>query len=167
MRQVQVGLIGDFNHGVTAHRAIPLALRLAADNAGCLLEGIWIHTTTLGPDVARQLSPFAGLWCVPATPYENAHGALAAIRFAREAGVPFLGTCGGFQHALLEYARNVLGIQDAEHAEEHPETPMPLIAPLSCALVEQAGAIALMDNSQLRQIYRATEAEEEYHCRMV
>ena len=48
------------------------------------------------------------MWTVPASPYENTAGALDAIRFARETRRPFLGTCGGFQHALIEFARRRL-----------------------------------------------------------
>jgi CTP synthase (UTP-ammonia lyase) len=49
-------------------------------------------------------------------------GALLAIRYAGENDVPFIGTCGGFQHAVIEYARNVLGWADAAHAETDPHT---------------------------------------------
>lgn len=63
----------------------------------------------------------------------NTQGALSTIRFAREQKLPFLGTCGGFQHALLEYARNALGIVDAAHAEIDPEGTQVLIAPLKCS----------------------------------
>jgi CTP synthase (UTP-ammonia lyase) len=90
--------------------------------------------------------------------------ALAAIRFARETRRPFLGTCGGFQHALLEYARNVLGHLDAEHAETSPHAPLQLIAPLACSLVEKSGTIFLANNSTLMTIYGRREIEEQYHC---
>jgi CTP synthase (UTP-ammonia lyase) len=158
-------LIGDFDLTVTAHRAIPEALRLAAQNTGRDLEPSWVHTATLGRDVVPQLGAFAGLWCVPASPYANTEGALAAIRFAREAGRPFLGTCGGFQHALLEFARTVLQLSQAEHAETHPEAALTLISPLACTLVEQSGTIAFQEGSRLRAIYGVPEAEEQYHCR--
>lgn len=165
MAVLRIGLIGDLDPTVTAHQAIPVALEFAARSIGRTLEPTWVHTATLGPDASRQLSAFAALWCVPASPYENEEGALAAIRFARESKRPFLGTCGGFQHALLEYTRNVLGLRHAEHAETRPEAAMPFIAPLSCALVEQTGTIVFEDGSRLRSVYGATEAKEEYHCR--
>jgi CTP synthase (UTP-ammonia lyase) len=65
---------------------------------------------------------------------------------------------------LLEYGRNVLGHHQAEHAEEHPEASMLLIAPLSCSLVEKSGRIEFGPDSRLRAIYGTTEAEEQYHC---
>src|SRR5262249_9446729 len=165
MRPVCIGLIGDYDPKVTAHQAIPQALNLAAEHIGRPVEPTWIHTSSLGRDVPRQLAGFAALWCVPASPYANREGALAAIQFARESGRPFLGTCGGFQHALLEYARNRLGFRQAEHAETCPETAMPLVAPLACALVEKSGSIVFREGSRLRGIYGVPEADEEYHCR--
>jgi len=162
---IRIGLIGDFNPRVTAHRAIPLALQLAGERAGCAVEPTWLHTSTLRGDVSEHLAGFAGLWCVPASPYANSEGALAAIGYARQCGMAFLGTCGGFQYALLEYIRNVLGMHEAEHAEETPDAALALLSPLSCALVEKADCIMLAGNSRLRRIYGVSEVQEEYHCR--
>jgi CTP synthase (UTP-ammonia lyase) len=89
--------------------------------------------------------------------------ALLAIQFARINGVPFLGTCGGFQHALIEYARNVLGLADADHTETNPQAVLPLISQLSCSLVEKDGKILLQEGSQIRRIYGTSEILESYH----
>jgi CTP synthase (UTP-ammonia lyase) len=91
-------------------------------------------------------------------------GALRAIRYAREQGVPFLGTCGGFQHALIEYARNVLGLRTADHAESNPYAELPLMVPLTCALVESSGTIILRPGSRSDAIYGRAETVELYHC---
>ena len=131
MGALQIGLIGDFDESVTAHRAIPLALRRAAERLSQRLEFDWLGTDTM-PD-AQGLARFDALWCVPASPYRSMAGALRAIAFARREGVPFLGTCGGFQHAVVEYARAVLGWADAEHAETAPDAPLAVITALDCA----------------------------------
>jgi len=102
---------------------------------------------------------------VPASPYRDTEGALAAIRFAREAPRPFLGTCGGFQHALLEYARSVLGWADAEHGENAPTGNRLVITPLSCSLVEVGGNLRFDPDSRLARAYGCLESREEYHCR--
>jgi CTP synthase (UTP-ammonia lyase) len=161
MKTVRLALVGDYNPDVAAHQAIPKALRLSGEHLGVVAEPVWTHTATL--DVSR-LAAFAGIWCVPASPYASAERALAAIRFARETGCPFLGTCGGFQHALLEYARNVLGHSGADHAETSPDAVMPLISRLSCPLVEQRGQVTLTEGTRLRAIYGAERADEGYHC---
>jgi CTP synthase (UTP-ammonia lyase) len=124
-----------------------------------------VETTTLAGLVAERLAGYSGFWCVPASPYRSTEGALAAIRFARETGRAFLGTCGGFQHALLEYARNELGLEEAGHPEIDPDTPLPLLAPLACELVEQSAKVRFTPGSLLRRIYGTVEAKEIYHCR--
>jgi CTP synthase (UTP-ammonia lyase) len=164
MKVVRIALVGDHDAAVTAHRAIPRALALASQHLGRALEPTWVHTATLTGDVPSRLCDFDGLWCVPASPYANTEGALAAIRFARESGRPYLGTCGGFQHALLEYARNVLGRAEAEHAELAPDADLLLIAPLSCSLVERSGQIVFAEGSRLRAVYGTGAAQEQYHC---
>ena len=161
---VRIGLVGDYNPAVTAHVAIPQALALAGRECGCQVEPVWVATDSLNRGVAKHLDAFQGLWCVPASPYANMKGALEAIRFARETGLPFLGTCGGYQHAILEYARNVLGLHDAANAEVDPDASMPLIAPLSCALVERDGDIVLLPGTHIREIYGVERVEERYHC---
>jgi CTP synthase (UTP-ammonia lyase) len=164
MTAVRIGLIGDYDPAVIAHQAIPEAVRLASEHVGLPVHETWVHTATLRTDLPVQFGGFAGVWCVPASPYANTEGALAAIRYARESGIPFLGTCGGFQHAVLEYVRDVLGYRNARHAELDPEARMPVISRLSCSLVEKSGRILFEEGSRLRAIYAAAEAEEGYHC---
>lgn len=162
--RVLIGLIGDYDPAVTAHTAIPKALEIAAGVVACSVEHEWIATDTIGHGVAGQLSHFDGLWCVPASPYASMEGALAAIRFAREQHRPFLGTCGGFQHTILEYARHVLGYKDADNAESNAGAAMPLITALSCALVGKNGDIVLRPNSQAAEIYGTDRVGEQYNC---
>jgi CTP synthase (UTP-ammonia lyase) len=163
MKQVRIGLIGDRNPEVRAHAAIPRALALSA-GASFAVECRWQPTPSLARDAPERLAGLDGLWCVPGSPYASMDGALAGIRFARETGRPFLGTCGGFQHAVIEYARNVLGIAGADHAETSPDATVPFIAPLSCSLVGKTGTIHLRRGSKAAVFYGATEAVEEYHC---
>jgi CTP synthase (UTP-ammonia lyase) len=159
----RIALIGDYNEAVVAHRAIPIALKLAAAALRADVSWEWLHTRTLVGDVPQILSPYSGFWCVPASPYENGSGAIAGIRFARERLRPFLGTCGGFQHAMIEYAQSVWGI-DASHAETDPSGSNLVIAPLLCALVEVKGALHFTPGSRLAKIYGCETATEEYHC---
>ena len=160
---MRVGLVGDRDPGVTAHRAIPPALALAGERIGVPVEPVWLPTEEIADE--DRLAGIDALWCVPASPYRSTEGALRAIRFARERRIPFLGTCGGFQHALLEYARSVLGWADAEHGELSPEAPRAVIAPLACGLVEVSDTIHFHAGSRLARAYGASEAREGYHCR--
>ncbi|MFN2400385.1 MAG: hypothetical protein ABR543_17360 [Gemmatimonadaceae bacterium] len=161
---ISIALVGDYNPNVTAHQAIPAALARAASEASEKVTWTWIHTTRLTADVAPLLAGFTATWCVPASPYTNTAGAIHAIRFARETKQPFLGTCGGFQHALLEYAEAVWGIPAPAHAELDPSASDPVISPLECSLVEVTNDLRLVPGSRLSQIYGATNATETYHC---
>ncbi|MFW0758374.1 CTP synthase [Pseudomonas sp. H11T01] len=163
MPPIHIALIGDYDREVIAHQAIPLALTMAAESAGLKVQFEWLPTDSITS--ATPLNGFDGFWCVPASPYRDRDGALLAIRYAREQQRPFLGTCGGFQHAVLEYARNVLGWADAEHGETSPDAPRALLTPLSCSLVEAVDSIHLVEGSLIANAYGALEIREGYHCR--
>lgn len=156
---IRMGLIGEFNEQQKAHHAISAALAAASDGK---VETTWVSTDSVSD--GKSLAEFDGLWCVPGMPYRSADGALAAIRFARSHRIPFLGTSAGFQYALIEYARNVLGFVDADHQKTNPTASMPLIGPLGCALLGVKARVRFADGSLIRSAYRSPESTEEYHC---
>src|SRR3954467_2254810 len=126
MKQVCIALVGDYNERHLAHRAIPHALEISLWAPNCSVEPFWRDTVQWETE---PMEPFDAFWCVPASPYRSMQGALRAIQFARENRRPFLGTCGGFQHALIEYARNVLKLSDADHAETSLGSSCLIISP--------------------------------------
>jgi CTP synthase (UTP-ammonia lyase) len=81
-----VGVVGDFNPGNPTHRFTNDAL----GHLGLRFE--WVATDAIGDDAEKTLAHCAGLWIAPASPYRSMDGALAAIRYARERGVPLVGT---------------------------------------------------------------------------
>jgi len=157
-----IALIGDHDPATIAHQAIPRALALAAAVTGAPVTWQWIETSTLS-DVPRQLAAYSGFWIVPKSPYLNTVGVLTAIRFARETGRPLLGTCGGFQHLLIEFARNVLGIADADHAETATGGTL-VVTRLGCSLVEQTGTLRFTPGSIMHKVYGTDTATEGYRC---
>ncbi|QIH10205.1 MULTISPECIES: CTP synthase [unclassified Pseudomonas] len=161
--KIRIALVGDHDPRIIAHQALPLALQHAASEVGADLDYQWLATERLQDE--KSLEGFDGVWCVPGSPYRNMDGALMAIRIARQRQLPFLGTCGGFQHALLEYARNVLGWADAEHAETAPQAERAVLSLLSCALVETRNLIQLHADSRISKAYGSQSIEEGYHCR--
>jgi CTP synthase (UTP-ammonia lyase) len=160
--RVTIGLIGDRNDSVPAHQAIPLALENAAETLGIAAAYEWVPTERIRS--ASRVASYDGLWCVPASPYRSMEGALLAIRCAREGRIPFLGTCGGFQHAIVEYARNVLGWQDATHGETDSTATVAVISPLSCGIIDGSGSVQLLAGTRIAAAYGADEATEEYLC---
>jgi len=161
--KIRVGLIGDYSPDVVAHKAIPLALGMASERVERTVSFDWLPTDALAAGAARA-EGYDGLWCVPASPYVSMEGALNAITYARESGTPFLGTCGGFQHALIEYARNVIGIAEADHAESNPDASVLFVTPLTCALRGVKGTVRLAPGSMAARFYGAEEVCEEYNC---
>ena len=158
---LRIALVGDYNADVIAHQAIPLAIDDAAAVLDLAVEYVWLATEDIKS--ADDLADYHALWLVPASPYRNMEGALTAVRYARENSLPFLGTCGGFQHAIVEYARNVMGWEDAAHAETDREGRM-VIAPLTCSLVEKTDTIELRANTLIARAYGRDSIEEGYHC---
>jgi CTP synthase (UTP-ammonia lyase) len=139
--------------------AIPKSLAAASEgHAKCE----WIPTDAVGK--GDVLSGFHGFWCVPSMPYRSAEGVLRAIRHARVTGTPFLGTSAGFQYAILEFARNVLGLAEAEHQKINPKAAMPLISPLGCALVGVKARVRFLNGTVLRKAYGVPESTERYYC---
>ena len=156
---VRIALVGDFSPDVIAHGAINESMRLGGSRIR--VEPHWLHTSSLHTSPALDL--FDGIWCVPNSPYASTDGALWAIEWARTRRVPFLGTCGGFQHAVLEFVRHVLGRSDAAHAELEPGASFPIIAPLACALVEKSERILPTGRGRFAQWYGAPRTER-FHC---
>jgi len=161
---MQLALIADFDPSFPPHRAAEEAVRHAAAALEVETDLMWIATKELEPDGAARLAGFAGAWIAPGSPYRSLAGVLAAIRYARENDVPLLGTCGGFQHVVLEYARNVLGIANANHAEYNPNASRLFISRLACSLVGQTMEVRLASGSRAAEAYGCHAAVEQYYC---
>jgi len=163
--KVPLAIVADFNSASKSHAATHDAVVHSASTQGLNIEPRWIGTAELArPAGLKALSECRGFWIGPGSPYANMEGVLAAIRRAREQGVPLLGTCGGFQHLILEYARNVLGFAGAEHEESAPEASQLFISRLACSLVGRTLTITLETDSMLARIYGCTSIQEEYLC---
>ncbi len=163
--KTQIGIIGDYDASFEPHRATDAALTHAASALSLGIETVWLPTASLdAPGAIQSLASFGGLWVAPGSPYKSMSGALRAIKFARESGLPLLGTCGGFQHIILEYARHVLGFSDATHAEYDPYASSLFISRLTCSLVGRTLVITLQPGSLVARSYGATSVTEQYYC---
>ena len=151
--------MGDFNADNPTHVATNAGIEHAAQALGRAFKPVWLPT-----DEAHDYTAFHGLFCSPGSPYRSLDGALAGIRFARENRVPFMGTCAGLQHLVIEYARTVMGFREAAHAESDPYASCLFIVPLSCSLVGKATDVRLEPGSKAAGIYGAERATENYYC---
>ena len=156
--EIRIALVGDCNQQNKAHMAIPKSLAAASEGHASVE---WIPTEAAQ---AANLPEFQGIWVVPGMPYRSADGVMRAIRHARVNRTPFLGTSAGFQYAILEFARNVLGLADADHQKTNPKASLPLISPLGCGLAGVKARVRFLGGTSLRKAYASPESTESYYC---
>jgi len=160
--KVHIGVIGDFSDNFEPHGVTNDFLGHAAAHVGFEVASSWVDTNRVRENVLNQ---FDALWIAPGSPYRSLVGALAAIRFARERKLPLGGACAGFQHIVLEYARNVLGFQDAAHAEYDPPAGSRLVLHrLACVVAGKELPITLAPQSLAAKVYARTDIVERYYC---
>jgi CTP synthase (UTP-ammonia lyase) len=140
----RIALLGDRDLRFVTHRALEAAVALLPDG----VDVEWVATDT---PQARSRDAFDGIWVVPGTPYRDDDAVVAAIDRAADSGMPLLGTCGGFQYALLALARRA-GIEDVAHAEVEPGALAPVVAPLSCSLVGEEREVTCVPGTRLAAI---------------
>jgi CTP synthase (UTP-ammonia lyase) len=174
---VRIAILGDFNPEFRSHHATNDALQHAARKLNLKVESEWLPTPSLvAPGAEKTLESFDGLWASPGSPYKSFAGMLKGIEFARRCDWPFLGTCGGFQYAFIEFARNVLNIKDADSAENNSGSKNIIIYPVACAVPDREGEtpklssavseIRLRPGSYLQSFYgkEADTVTEEFFC---
>ena len=172
---VRIGILGDFNPEFRSHHATNHALQHAAARLNLVVESQWIATPSLlEPGAQKVLESFDGLWASPGSPYQSFDGMLKGIEFARRHDWPFLGTCGGFQYAFIELARNLLGIADADSAENNSGSKNIIIYPVACAVPDRGPdtpklsgvvpEIRLRPGSFLQTYYAQDKVAEEFFC---
>jgi len=157
----RVALVGDRSASVQAHARIPRLFGALLARDGIALDAYWIPSQDAA---SSDLAGFDAIWVVPGSPYASEEGVIGAVRTAREQQVPFLGTCGGFQHALLEYARDVCGLTAVQHAESHPDAGDLLLVPLACSLVGHEEAVMVVPGTRAASIIGPGRRVERYHC---
>jgi CTP synthase (UTP-ammonia lyase) len=155
----RIGIIGDFNAKNPTHIATNDGIQHAAEALGQPIEAVWLPT-----EERHDWGAFQGLFCSPGSPYKSLDGALLGIQYARENDTPFMGTCGGFQHLAIEYARNVMGLTDATHAESDPYASCLFVTPLSCSLVGMTMEVTITPGSRASVAMGSTRSMEKYYC---
>jgi CTP synthase (UTP-ammonia lyase) len=173
MRSVRVAIVGDFDRRKHSHWATEAALFHAAARLGFGVEPHWVATTTVASDAGvQQLGAFDAVWGAPGSPYVSMPGILNAIRYARQNDRPYLGTCAGFQYAVIELSRHVLGVADADSAENGGSSQNIVITPVYCESAPAPGMPRLagpgtarpVPGTRLAQLCGEGELHEEYFC---
>ncbi len=126
--KVTIGLIGKYLELQDAYKSILESFIHAGAVNECQVQIINIHSEFITDDnVFEKLVGLDGLLVAPGFGHRGVEGKIVAVKYARENGLPFFGICLGMQMAVIEFARNVLGLKDAHSTEMNPETKEPVI----------------------------------------
>jgi CTP synthase (UTP-ammonia lyase) len=172
---IHIGILGDYDPASPTLPRVAESIQHAADKLKVSAEAQWLPTDSLpAADLEKKLEAFDGLWAAPGGPYKSFDGMLRGIGFARDRDWPFVATCGGFQYTLVECARNVLGIKDADSAENNSGSKNIIISPVACAVPNRKGnapklsgpvpEIRIRPGSYLHSFYKKDVVTEEFFC---
>src|SRR5690554_6608592 len=125
---VNIGLIGKYVELQDSYKSILEAFVHSGATNQTKVNVVSIHSEFLTKEnVSEKLAGLDGVLVAPGFGERGIEGKIEAIRFVRENGIPFFGICLGMQMAVIEYSRNVLGLQDANSTEMNPKTKNPVI----------------------------------------
>jgi CTP synthase (UTP-ammonia lyase) len=162
---MKLAIIGDYDPANPTHTATEAAIRHAGQEIEVDVIVHWLPTEAAADWLPTLSSIYDACWIAPGSPYKSMEGALRAIGFARINGFPTLGTCGGFQHMAIEFARHVLGLADAAHAEYDPYASRLVVKPLSCSLVGKKLVVQIRNTpSRVWEACQKDSLEEQYYC---
>ncbi len=127
-KSVRIAIVGKYMELHDAYLSVIEALRHASWREGAVCTINWVDSEEVSDESAeRILSDSDGILIPGGFGYRGVEGKIAAAKYARENGVPFLGICLGMQVAVIEYARSVLGLEGASSSEFDPQTKYPVI----------------------------------------
>jgi CTP synthase (UTP-ammonia lyase) len=160
----KIAVLGDYDPSHLTLRAIndsfdPLRKLVSPD-----IRFDWFDTDKFNYEKAFK-NGYSGLWITPGSPYRDMENVLNAIYYTRENNIPTFGNCGGFQHMVIEFARNVCHIKKADHQETNPEGEELIIVKLACSLVEQSENLKIIHrDSILKRIIGKDQFIGRYFC---
>lgn len=174
-KEVRIGLIGKYVELKDSYKSISEAFIHAGAVNDCKVQLDWIHSESLTEDnVAEKFNGLKGVLVAPGFGNRGIEGKIAAIKYAREKNIPFLGICLGMQCAVIEFARNVLGLKDAHSREMNPATSSPVIdllenqksiSHMGGTMRLGAYACELEEGSKVRDIYKTKLIHERHRHR--
>ena len=174
-QEVKIALVGKYTQLGDAYLSVVEALRHGAIANGAKLEVVWVNSEDLEcHGAAKYLADVQGVVVPGGFGIRGVEGKIAAIEYAREHQLPFLGLCLGMQAATIEWARNVAKLDRANSSEFDPETPNPIIdlLPEQKDVVDLGGtmrlglyACRLEENTLAHQLYQQTAIYERHRHR--
>ena len=173
--RVTIGLIGKYIELQDAYKSILEAFVHAGALNQCKVQIVNVHSEYISDEnVHEKLKDLDGLLVAPGFGSRGVEGKITAVKYAREKGLPFFGICLGMQMAVIEFARNVLGLKDANSTEMNTATPHPVIALMEeqKKIKKKGGTMRLgaypckiEEGSLAHKIYQHTEISERHRHR--
>ncbi len=173
--EVHIALIGKYVELQDSYKSILESFIHAGAENEVKVKVTPIHSEYINKNnIAEKLSGLHGVLVAPGFGERGIEGKIEAVRYARENNIPYLGICLGMQMAVIEYARNVLGLQDANSTEMNPDTPHPVIDLMDeqKSITKKGGTMRLgawkcdlIENSIVGQVYNTKTIEERHRHR--
>ena len=173
--RVKIGLIGKYIELQDAYKSILEAFIHAGAVNQCKVQIVNLHSEYITEEnVQAKLGELDGLLVAPGFGARGVEGKILAVKYARENRMPFFGICLGMQMAVIEFARNVLGWQDAHSTEMDTQTPHPVIALMEeqKKVKKKGGTMRLgaypctiQDGSLAQKVYNSTAISERHRHR--
>ncbi|MFV0378957.1 MAG: CTP synthase [Mangrovibacterium sp.] len=175
-REINIALVGKYVELADAYKSIVEALIHAGAVNRVKVNLNWIHSEEINAgNVVEKLSPMQGVIIAPGFGHRGIEGKILAAKYVRENNIPFLGICLGMQIAVIEFARNVLGLEAADSTEMNEKTPYPVIALMEDqkGITEKGGTMRLGaytchicdKNSKMYAAYGKQEIKERHRHR--
>jgi len=175
LKSVNVALVGKYVELIDSYRSIIEALNHAGAVNDVKVNLNLIHSEKIKKDNLDNLfKDVNGIIVAPGFGIRGIEGKILATKFARENNIPFLGICLGMQVAVIEYARNVLNLENADSTEFNPNTPYPVIDLMEYqkSITEKGGTMRLgaytceiKTNTKAYQIYKTNIIKERHRHR--
>jgi len=174
-KKVTIGLIGKYIELQDAYKSILESFIHAGAMNDCKVQVVNVHSEYIDEEnVNEKLLGLDGLLVAPGFGFRGVEGKIIAVKYARENNLPFFGICLGMQMAAIEFARNVLGIKEADSTEMNPDTPDPVIDMMEeqKKITMKGGTMRLgsypceiKENTLAYSIYGKTEIHERHRHR--
>jgi len=170
---IRIGLVGKYVELHDAYKSIHESLIHAATYNELKLELNWIHSEKPEKEIIAEINDVDGVVIAPGFGNRGVEGKISALKYARENKIPLLGICFGMQIAAIEFARHVLGLQEADSTELNPKTPYPVINLLEDQKLDILGGTMrlglqtcrLEKDSKAYQIYQTDTIDERHRHR--
>ena len=157
---VRIAIVGDLDPAKHSHRELEAARSLLGSD----VETTWVATDSPAmAGIAAGTTAYDGVWIAPGSPYADDAAVLSVIRFARESGLPLLGTCGGMQYAVVEFVRDVL-FRPGTHAEVDGVGADNAVGALACSLVGEQRVVTPVPGTRFATLLGGASFTGVHYC---